>query len=100
MQEDTNHNFRISLSKTESDLANMMLIETDGDWEETDAGEDTRSSRKRLSEALEVLEKNSEDMREKYDVDANGEEGSGRDRRGFSQYIKQSLHWDLHKSTR
>ena len=81
LQEDTNHNFRISLSKTESDLANMVLIETDENWEETDAGEDTRSSRKRLSKALEVLEKNSEEMREKYDADANGEEGSGRDQR-------------------
>ena len=81
LQEDTSHNFRISLSKTESDLANMVLIETDENWEETDAGEDTRSSRKRLSKALEVLEKNSEEMREKYDADANGEEGSGRDQR-------------------
>ena len=79
LQEDTNHNFRISLSKTESDLANMVLIETNGDWEETDGAEDTRSSRKRLSEALEVLEKNSEEMREKYDVDATGEDGSGRE---------------------
>ena len=84
LQEDANHNFRISLSKTESDLAKMVLIETDGDCEETDGAEDTRSGRKRLSEALEVLEKNSEEMREKYDADANGEEGSGRDKSGIS----------------
>ena len=77
-QEDANHNLRISLSKTESELVKMGLNETNGDWEESYAGaDDLRSSRKRLSEALEVLEKNSEEMRVKHDLDANGQDGSG-----------------------
>ena len=57
----------------------MVLIETNGELEGTDAAEGTRSSQKRLSEALEVLERNSEEMREKYYVDANGEDGSGKE---------------------
>ena len=77
LQEDANHNLRISLSKTESELAKMVLSETNGDGEDIDAADGLRRSRKRLSEALEVLEKNSEEMREKHDLDANGEDGSG-----------------------
>ena len=75
LQADSNHNLRIS--KTEAELAKMGLSETNGGWEETDAADDIRRSRKRLSEALEVLQKNSEEMREKHDFDANWQDGSG-----------------------
>ena len=77
MQADANHNLRISLSKTESDLAKMGLSEVDGSWEEADAADGIRRSRKRLSEALEVLEKNSDEMREKQYLEANGDNESG-----------------------